>query len=84
MVLNGPDQGLKNGDRRTASVLRLLCPGGEFAIAEPSTLRCTLLHTSARLVRGRRRRTIEIPQTWPWAHDLQRAISLLLALPAPI
>ncbi|GAA3698484.1 hypothetical protein GCM10022224_075610 [Nonomuraea antimicrobica] len=33
---------------------RLLCCEARPAIAEPSTLRYTLLHTGARLVRGRR------------------------------
>lgn len=28
-------------------------------------------------------RTIKIPHTWPWAHQLQRAIASILALPAP-
>ncbi|WP_221762212.1 IS1380 family transposase [Nonomuraea sp. WAC 01424] len=65
------------------SWFRLLCCEAELTIAEPSTLRYTLLHTSARLVRGQRRRTIKIPRTWPWAHHLQRALASVLALPAP-
>lgn len=65
------------------SWFRLLCCEAELAIAEPSTLRYTLLHTSARLVRGQRRRTIKIPHTWPWAHQLRRAIASVLMLPAP-
>lgn len=62
---------------------RLQCCESELAIAEPATLRYTLLHTSARLIRGQRRRTITIPCTWPWAHQLQCAIASVLALPAP-
>ncbi|WP_308168867.1 transposase [Nonomuraea sp. NEAU-A123] len=63
---------------------RLLCYKAELAIAEPATLRYALLHTSARLVRGQRRRTVKIPRTWPWADQLQRALSSVLALPVPI
>jgi Transposase DDE domain group 1 len=64
--------------------LRLLCLDGELATAEPDTLRYTLLHTSAKLVRGQRKRTLKIPQTWPYAHQLATAISTVLALPNPI
>ncbi|TMR87922.1 IS1380 family transposase [Nonomuraea basaltis] len=62
---------------------RLLCCDGEMAAAEPGTLRYALLHTSARLVRGQRRRTIKIPRTWPWAGQLHRAIGAVLTMPAP-
>jgi hypothetical protein len=63
--------------------LRLLCLDGDLAIAEPQTLRYTLLHTSAKLVRGQRKRTLKIPATWPWARQLTNAISTVLALPNP-
>jgi hypothetical protein len=63
--------------------LRLLCLSGDLAVAEPKTLRYRLLHTAARLVRGQRRRTIRIPATWPWAHDLQACLSAALSLPPP-
>ncbi len=63
--------------------LRLLCLSGDLAAAEPKTLRYRLLHTAARLVRGRRRRTIRIPETWPWANDLQTCLNTALTLPQP-
>jgi hypothetical protein len=63
--------------------LRLLCLTGDLATAEPKTLRYRLLHTAARLVRGQRRRTIRIPDTWPWAHDLHHALTTALTLPRP-
>ena len=51
--------------------LRLLCLDGPLADAEPKTLRYRLLHTAARIVRGQRKRKIKIPETWPWAHELE-------------
>jgi hypothetical protein len=33
-------------------------------------LRYTLLHTSAKIVRGQRKRTLKVPRTWPWADQL--------------
>ena len=63
--------------------LRLLCLSGDLATAEPKTLRYRLLHTAARLIRGQRRRTIRIPQTWPWASDLHHCLTAALTLPAP-
>jgi hypothetical protein len=63
--------------------LRLLCLDGELALAEPDTLRYTLLHTSAKIVRGQREHTLKIPETWPWAHQFAEAISTVLALPNP-
>jgi hypothetical protein len=63
--------------------LRLLCLSGDLARAEPKTLRYRLLHTAARLVRGQRRRTIRIPQTWPWADDLHACLIAALTLPQP-
>jgi hypothetical protein len=61
--------------------LRLLCLSGDLVKAEPKTLRYRLLHTSARIIRGQRRRTIRIPETWPWAAELQACIQAALALP---
>lgn len=56
---------------------------GELAKAEPDTIRHRLLHVAAKLVRGGRRRRLEIDQTWPWAPDLVRAIRRIQAIPAP-
>jgi hypothetical protein len=63
--------------------LRLLCLDGPLAKAEPKTLRYRLLHTAARIVRGQRKRTIKIPQTWPWANPLAACLHAALALPPP-
>jgi hypothetical protein len=62
---------------------RLLALHGSLARAEPATLRYTLLHTAARLVRGQRRRTLKIPEDWPWARQLADALNAILALPNP-
>ncbi|WP_162453419.1 transposase [Phytoactinopolyspora mesophila] len=56
---------------------------GELAKAEPDTIRHRLLHVAAKLVRGARRRRLEIDQTWPWTTDLVRAIHRIQVLPAP-
>jgi hypothetical protein len=63
--------------------LRLLCLSGDLAAAEPKTLRYRILHTAARLVRGQRRRTIRIPETWPWANELHACLTTALTLPQP-
>jgi Transposase DDE domain group 1 len=63
--------------------LRLLCLTGDLAKAEPKTLRYRLLHTSARIIHGQRRRKIRIPETWPWARDLATALTTALTLPMP-
>ncbi len=63
--------------------LRLLCLDASLADAEPKTLRYRILHTAVRLVRGQRRRKIKIPQTWPWACDLEAAFQAAFALTAP-
>jgi hypothetical protein len=63
--------------------LRLLCLTGPLARAEPKTLRYRLLHTAARLVRGQRKRKIKIPETWPWARELETCFLTIFALPPP-
>jgi Transposase DDE domain group 1 len=65
------------------SWLRLLCLSGDLADAEPKTLRYRILHTAARIVRGQRKRKIKIPETWPWARELEAAFLAALALTAP-
>lgn len=62
---------------------RLLALDGHLARAEPKTLRYRLLHVAARIIRGGRKRRIRIPETWPWATDLQAAFGRILALPPP-
>jgi len=63
--------------------LALLGLDGDLAKAEPKTLRYRLLHTAGRIVRGQRKRRLRIPQTWPWARQLQTAFTRIAALPAP-
>lgn len=65
------------------SWLRLLCLDRPLADAEPKTLRYRILHTAARIVRGQRRRKIKIPETWPWARELEAAFLAVFALTAP-
>jgi DDE family transposase len=63
--------------------LRLLCLDRSLAEAEPKTLRYRILHTAVRLARGQRKRKIKIPETWPWAHELEAAFLAAFALTAP-
>ena len=63
--------------------LRLLCLDATLAAAEPKTLRYRILHTAVRLVRGQRKRKIKIPETWPWAHQLEAAFQAAFALTTP-
>jgi hypothetical protein len=63
--------------------LRLLLLTGPLAAAEPKTLRYRLLHVAARLIRGQRKRTIRIPETWPWATELSACLTAAFALPPP-
>jgi len=43
---------------------------GALAVAEPKTLRWTLWHTPARIVRHARRHIVRILDGWPTADDL--------------
>jgi hypothetical protein len=43
-------------------------------------LRYRILHTSARIIRGQRKRTIHIPETWPWANELRDALAAAMDL----
>jgi hypothetical protein len=52
---------------------QLLCLTGPLANAEPTTLRWTLWHTPARLVRHARQTIVRILDDWPTAHHLLRA-----------
>lgn len=63
--------------------LALLGLDGDLAGAEPKTIRYRILHTAARIIRGQRKRRLRIPQTWPWANQLQAAFTRITALPAP-
>jgi hypothetical protein len=47
-----------------------LCLHGILAVAEPKTLRWTLWHTPARLVRRARQRIVRILDAWPTAGDI--------------
>ncbi len=61
--------------------LRLLCLSGDLAKAEPRTLRYRILHTCARIIRGQRKRTLRIPETWPWAAELADCLNTAMNLP---
>jgi hypothetical protein len=49
---------------------QLLCLTGPLAVAEPKTLRWSLWHTPARIVRRARRHIVRILDGWPTANDL--------------
>jgi hypothetical protein len=63
--------------------LRLLALDGQHAAAKPKRLRHRLLHVAGRLTRSGRGRTLHLPSSWPWAHDLLAAFTRLRALAAP-
>jgi Transposase DDE domain group 1 len=63
------------------SWLRLIALDGDLAKAEPKTLRHRVLHTAGKLVRGGRRRWLNIPATWPWAEAIATAWTRVIALP---
>ncbi len=46
-------------------------------------LRYKILHAAARIVKGQRRRYLRIPPSWPWARDISKAFSRIMALPPP-
>jgi hypothetical protein len=52
---------------------QLLCVPGPLAVAEPKTLRWTLWHTPARIVRRARRQIVRILDGWPNADELLAA-----------
>ena len=58
-------------------------PTPALADTEPETLRYRLLHTAARIVSGQRKRKIKIPETWPWARELEACFRTALALVPP-
>jgi hypothetical protein len=52
---------------------QLLCLTGPLAVAEPKTLRWSLWHTPARIVRHARRHIVRILDGWPTADELLAA-----------
>ena len=60
---------------------RLLLLEGPLADAEPKTLRYRLLHTAARIIKRARKQILRIPETWPWANELETAFGRVLAIP---
>jgi hypothetical protein len=56
---------------------QLLCLSGPLAVAEPKTLRWTLWHTPARLVRRARRHVVRILDSWPTSGELLGAYQRL-------
>jgi hypothetical protein len=63
--------------------LRLLALDGELALAKPKRLRGRLLHVAGRITRSGRRRTLHLPNAWPWADELLAAFARIRALTAP-
>jgi hypothetical protein len=63
--------------------LRLLCLDRALADAEPKHCATGSCPPPVRLVRGQRKRKIKIPETWPWAHELEAAFQAAFALTAP-
>ncbi|MGW0632918.1 hypothetical protein ACWCQN_36180 [Streptomyces sp. NPDC001984] len=61
----------------------MLALDGEEAKATPKTVRYRILHVPARLVRGQRKRRLQLPETWPWATAIITAFQRILALPYP-
>ena len=59
---------------------RLLLLDGPLADAEPKTLRYRLLHTAARIIKRARKQILRIPQTWPWATELETTFGRVLAI----
>jgi hypothetical protein len=51
--------------------------------AEPDTLRYRILHLPAKLATHARRRTLSIPDTWPWAEAFQLCWQRLSLIPQP-
>jgi hypothetical protein len=60
---------------------RLLLLDGPLAAAEPQTLRYRLLHTAARIIKRARKQILRIPETWPWATELETAFRRVMAIP---
>ncbi len=61
----------------------LLVDEPDLARAEPKTLRYRLLHTAARITRGRRKVFLRLAEHWPWALALARAFTRLRLIPLP-
>jgi hypothetical protein len=57
-----------------------LCLTGPLAVAEPKTLRWSLWHTPARLVRRARRRIVRVLDGWPATSDLLNAYKHIAAI----
>ena len=60
--------------------LRLLVLERDLALAKPKRLRQRLLHVAGRLTRSGRRRTLRLPNTWPWRDQLTAAFARVRAL----
>jgi hypothetical protein len=55
----------------------------DLAHAEPDTLRYRILHLPAKLATHARRRTLSIPDTWPWAEAFALCWHRLSLIPPP-
>ena len=74
---SGPNQGTitKPGDDPTLLLRAAAEAASRDVVLAPAT--------AARLVRGQRKRKIKIPQTWPWARELEACFLTVFALPPP-
>ena len=66
--------------RRLVRWFQQLCLHGILAVAEPKTLRWTLWHTPARLVRRARQHVVRILDGWPTATDIIDAYQRVAAI----
>ena len=65
---------------------RLLALTGDakiLASCEPKALRYRFLHVPARLAHGQRRRSLKIPESWPWAAAIAAVFANIAAIPQP-
>lgn len=60
---------------------KALTLAGDLARAEPKRLRYCLLHAAGQIITTGRRRTLRLPNSWPWATQLVTAFKQLIALP---
>ncbi|HZZ47081.1 MAG TPA: hypothetical protein VFE65_09375 [Pseudonocardia sp.] len=69
--------------RRPAALAAAAVPGPVPGRRRAQGPALRILHAAVRLVRGQRRREIRIPESWPWARDLEAAFLAVFALTTP-
>jgi hypothetical protein len=55
--------------------------GDDLARATASTLQRVIFTVPGRLVTSGRRRHLRLPESWPWAHAIERALANIAAIP---